>query len=120
MNSQQVHDRAEASFKKKESLLLDGQKAMADYNAVHLAEREKTARLRAFRLARAAADTMRRVPTEGALRRTAMGDAAMVPRPEHRHEQHQSRPDQKRTAEDSRGRSRADGLLAKVSFGVRL
>jgi len=46
--------RAEASFKKEERLR-DGQKAMAEYEAAQHAVREKTARLRALRLARDAA-----------------------------------------------------------------
>ena len=42
----------EAVFKKKEHALLDGQKAMQEYKASIEATREKTARLRALRLAR--------------------------------------------------------------------
>jgi hypothetical protein len=57
MTSQQAHDRAEAAFKKKETQLVEGQKAMAECNARRLALREKTARLKALRLAREAADT---------------------------------------------------------------
>ena len=52
MSSDQA--RAEALFKKEERLR-DGQKAMAEYEAAQLAVREKTARLRALRLARDAA-----------------------------------------------------------------
>ena len=46
--------RAEAAFKrfKKEDERLDGQNAMAEYEAQRAAVREKTARLRALRLAR--------------------------------------------------------------------
>ena len=55
--SEQAHDRAEAAFKKKETQLNEGRKAMAEYNASRLAVRDKTARLRALRLARDAADT---------------------------------------------------------------
>ena len=47
--------RAEAAFKrfkKKEDGRLDGQNAMAEYEAQRAAVREKTARLRALRLAR--------------------------------------------------------------------
>jgi hypothetical protein len=54
MNSQQAHDRAEASFKKKEP---QGQKVDAVGDADRLALREKTARLRALRLSRDAAGT---------------------------------------------------------------
>jgi hypothetical protein len=46
--------RAEALFKKEERLR-DGRKAMAEYEAAQRAVREKTARLRALRLARDAA-----------------------------------------------------------------
>ena len=52
MNSHQALDRAEALFKKKEERLREGQEAMAEYEADGHAMREKTARLRAFRLAR--------------------------------------------------------------------
>jgi hypothetical protein len=45
--------RAEALFKK-ETRLREGQKATAEYEAAQQAIREKTARLRALRLARAA------------------------------------------------------------------
>ena len=48
--------RAEAAFKKKQMQLVEGPKAMAEYNAKRLALREKTARLRALRLAREGAE----------------------------------------------------------------
>jgi len=48
----QARDRAEAIFKKKEERLREGQIAMAEYEAARLATREKTARLKALRLAR--------------------------------------------------------------------
>jgi hypothetical protein len=51
-NSDQA--RAEALFKKKERLR-DGQKGMAEYEVERRAVQEKTARLRALRLARDAA-----------------------------------------------------------------
>jgi hypothetical protein len=47
-----ARDRAEAAFKKKEQQLREGQQAMAEYEAAQSATREKTARLRALRLAR--------------------------------------------------------------------
>jgi hypothetical protein len=50
--SKETHARAEALFRKREAMLRDGQKAMAEYEARREAEREKTARLRALRLAR--------------------------------------------------------------------
>ena len=54
-DSQQA--RAEAIFKRKEEQKRDAPKAMAEYNAKELATRERTARLRAQRLAREAAET---------------------------------------------------------------
>ncbi len=54
-NSKQNHDRAEASFKK-EQRAQDGAKAMAEYEAASVAAREKTARLKALRLAKEAAE----------------------------------------------------------------
>jgi hypothetical protein len=54
-NAKRIHDRAEAAFKKKEERLREGQQAMAEYEAARLATNEKTARLRALRLARDAA-----------------------------------------------------------------
>ena len=52
-----ARDRAEAAFKKKEQQLREGQQAMAEYHAARSATREKTARLRALRLARAGLKT---------------------------------------------------------------
>jgi hypothetical protein len=54
-NAKRARDRAEAAFKKKEQQLREGQQAMAEYEAARAATREKTARLRALRLARDAA-----------------------------------------------------------------
>ena len=48
-------ERAEALLKKKQERLREGQLAMAEYQADGRAVREKTARLRALRLARDAA-----------------------------------------------------------------
>jgi hypothetical protein len=45
-------ERAEAAFKRKEEARVEGDKAMAEYKAKQQAMREKTARLRALRLAR--------------------------------------------------------------------
>ena len=53
-SSEQAHARAEAVFKK-EVMAREGQKAMGEYEAERRAVREKTARLRALRLARDAA-----------------------------------------------------------------
>ena len=54
-NVDEAHRRAEALFKK-EQQLCEGQQAMAEYQAELLVMREKTARLRALRLARDAAN----------------------------------------------------------------
>jgi hypothetical protein len=55
MNSTEAQRRAEALFKK-EQQSREAQQAMADYHAELHAMREKTARLRALRLARDAAN----------------------------------------------------------------
>jgi hypothetical protein len=55
MNSDQAHRRAEALFKR-EQQSREARQAMADYQAGLHAMREKTARLRALRLARDAAN----------------------------------------------------------------
>jgi hypothetical protein len=47
-----TRDEAEAKFKKKEIQLADGRKAWVEYESKTLAVRERTARLRALRLAR--------------------------------------------------------------------
>jgi hypothetical protein len=73
MNLDEAHRRAEALFKK-EQQSREAQQAMTDYQAEQHAIREKTARLRALRLAREAANqggspepnTARRAPTAGA------------------------------------------------------
>src|SRR5258705_7564108 len=57
MNSHQPQDRAEALFKKKQERLREGEQAMAEYQADRRAVGEKTARLRALRLARDAAES---------------------------------------------------------------
>ena len=56
MSSQEALERAERNFKKKEMQAREASKAMAEYQAKLHAEREKTARLRALRLARDAAN----------------------------------------------------------------
>ena len=55
-------DQADALFNKKEQREREGQKAMADYEADQRAVREKTAKLRALRLARDAAAEQVPVP----------------------------------------------------------
>jgi hypothetical protein len=69
MNAKQAHDVAEASFKKKEAQLREGQKAMAEYHAGRLAVREKTARLRTLRLTRDADEAAPTMPARSAKRR---------------------------------------------------
>ena len=56
------NDRAEAAFKKKDDRLRDGAQAMAQYEADQRTMREKTARLRALRLARDAAAKQEAAP----------------------------------------------------------
>ncbi len=72
VNSHQPHERAEALFKKKQEQLREGQQAMAEYQAERHAMREKTARLRALRLARDAAIHQ----PEGSTGRTSRGPAS--------------------------------------------
>jgi len=55
-NSSETSDRAATALQKKEERLRDGQQAMAEYLADKHAMRERTAKLRALRLARDAAD----------------------------------------------------------------
>src|SRR5262249_26044887 len=66
INAKRARDQAEAIFKKKEERLREGQQAMAEYEAARLATHEKTARLRALRLAR---DARTRVPASSAAAR---------------------------------------------------
>jgi hypothetical protein len=61
MHSDEAHRRAEASFKK-ECQVREGQQAMAEYQAKVDAMREKTARLRALRLARDVANKKSATP----------------------------------------------------------
>jgi hypothetical protein len=68
LDAHQTRDRAEAIFKKKEERRLEGQKATAEYEAARLATREKTARLRALRLAR---DVARKTPVSPAQKQSA-------------------------------------------------
>jgi hypothetical protein len=59
--SKEARERAEQKFKKKEIEARDASKAMADYQAGLVAQREKTARLRALREAKEAAEAAARV-----------------------------------------------------------
>ena len=52
VESEQARIRAEAAFKRKEHARAEGLKAREEYEAGQRAMREKTARLRALRLAR--------------------------------------------------------------------
>jgi hypothetical protein len=54
--SKEALERAEQKFKKKEIEARDASKAMAEYQAGLVAQREKTARLRALREAKQAAE----------------------------------------------------------------
>jgi hypothetical protein len=63
-NSKDVMDRAEASFKKEERAR-EGAKAMRDYEAEGRAVHEKTARLKALRLAKEAAEKEAQPKKEG-------------------------------------------------------
>src|SRR5258708_20936171 len=57
-NSDRAHDAAEASFKKRERRITEGRKAMAEHDAAARAVDANTARLRALRLARDAAEAL--------------------------------------------------------------
>ena len=52
VDSEHARNRAEAAFKRKEDVRAEGLKANEEYEAGQRALREKTARLRALRLAR--------------------------------------------------------------------
>jgi hypothetical protein len=67
--SKEARERAEQKFRKKEIEARDASKAMAEYQAGLVAQREKTARLRALREAKEAAE---------AAARTAQGSAAEI------------------------------------------
>jgi len=56
-DKEETRIQAEAKFKRKEAQALAGAKAMAEYEAASRAVIEKTARLKALRLAKEAAET---------------------------------------------------------------
>ena len=58
--TKEARERAELKFKKKEIEAREASKAMADYQASLIAQREKTARLRALRQAKEAAEAAAR------------------------------------------------------------
>jgi hypothetical protein len=68
-----MQERANASFKRKEIQAREATKAMTDYEAAHVAVREKTARLKKLRLAKEAADreAAAKEAAEGKLRAAA-------------------------------------------------
>jgi multidrug efflux pump subunit AcrA (membrane-fusion protein) len=61
-DSQETRIQAEAKFKRKEAQALEGAKAMAEYEAARRAVIEKTARLKALRLAKEAAEARGETP----------------------------------------------------------
>jgi hypothetical protein len=63
--SKEARERAEQKFRKKEIEARDASKAMAEYQAGLVAQREKTARLRALREAKEAADAAASQPAGG-------------------------------------------------------
>jgi len=58
--SKEARERAELKFRKKEIEAREASKAMADYRAGLIAQREKTARLKALRQAKEAAEAAAR------------------------------------------------------------
>ncbi len=70
MTSDQARQRAERNFKKEERAQ-DGRKAMIEYEAQARAIREKTARLKALRLAKEAQAQNEEAPAKPAKRRPA-------------------------------------------------
>jgi hypothetical protein len=65
-NPDQTRDAAESSFKKKERRLSEGRKAMAEHDAAARSVDANTARLRALRLARDAAESAAPAPVKPA------------------------------------------------------
>jgi hypothetical protein len=64
--SKEARERAELKFRKKEIEARDASKAMADYKAGLIAQREKTARLKALREAKQAADAAAKAAAKSA------------------------------------------------------
>jgi len=62
--SKEARDRAEASFQKKQEQAREGGKARAEYEAEARAVLKKTARLRALRLAKEAAEAAAKLETK--------------------------------------------------------
>ncbi len=72
--TKEARERAELKFRKKEIEAREASKAMADYQASLIAQREKTARLRALRQAKEAAEAAARAREAGG--RAATKEAA--------------------------------------------
>jgi hypothetical protein len=73
LTNEEAKTRAEALFIRKEKQAREGANAMAEYQAARAAEAEKTARLRAARLAREAELKARGTKEECGSRRTKRG-----------------------------------------------
>ncbi|HLK82934.1 MAG TPA: hypothetical protein VKT99_15780 [Xanthobacteraceae bacterium] len=69
--TKEARERAELKFRKKEIEAREASKAMADYQAGLIAEREKTARLRALRQAKEAAEAAARAAGGAAAKEAA-------------------------------------------------
>jgi hypothetical protein len=101
MNVDDAHRRADALFKK-EQQLREGQQAMAEYQAELRAMREKTARLRALRLARDAAN--QNTPPANQKGAAQLGSMVRRPRTSIARAQPTRRPAPARSAPKPRGR----------------
>jgi len=73
--SKEARERAELKFRKKEIEARDASKAMADYQAGLIAQREKTARLKALREAKEAADAAAKAAAKAAGEAAGVRDA---------------------------------------------
>jgi hypothetical protein len=73
--SKEARERAELKFRKKEVEAREATKAMADYKAGLVAQRDKTARLKALREAKEAADAASQAAAEAGGRQAAEAKA---------------------------------------------
>jgi hypothetical protein len=73
--SKEARERAELKFRKKEVEAREATKAMADYKAGLIAQREKTVRLKALREAKEAADAASQAADEAGAREAAEASA---------------------------------------------
>ena len=73
--TKEARERAELKFRKKEIEAREASKAMADYQAGLIAQREKTARLRALREAKEAADAAERAAQAAGSAEAKLGGA---------------------------------------------